>query len=87
MYRVWILMMAIWGAQGCSDSVSCPTQPPNSTSRDYCYSARIRSTVLQGLPFGGVPTVLALDFMFFLVRSSFISDFVSFTNLTLVAQY
>uniref|UniRef100_A0A8C7ZKE8 Transmembrane protein 63Ba n=1 Tax=Oryzias sinensis TaxID=183150 RepID=A0A8C7ZKE8_9TELE len=36
------------------------------TSRDYCYSARIRSTVLQGLPFGGVPTVLALDFMCFL---------------------
>uniref|UniRef100_A0A673H9U6 Transmembrane protein 63B n=1 Tax=Sinocyclocheilus rhinocerous TaxID=307959 RepID=A0A673H9U6_9TELE len=33
----------------------------------YCYSARIRSTVLQGLPFGGVPTVLALDFMCFLV--------------------
>uniref|UniRef100_A0A8C9T1L4 Transmembrane protein 63B n=1 Tax=Scleropages formosus TaxID=113540 RepID=A0A8C9T1L4_SCLFO len=33
---------------------------------EYCYSARIRSTVLQGLPFGGVPTVLALDFMCFL---------------------
>uniref|UniRef100_A0A8C4GHZ9 Transmembrane protein 63B n=1 Tax=Dicentrarchus labrax TaxID=13489 RepID=A0A8C4GHZ9_DICLA len=45
---------------------SCPTPLPNSTSKDYCYSARIRSTVLQGLPFGGVPTVLALDFMFFL---------------------
>ncbi|CAF95674.1 unnamed protein product [Tetraodon nigroviridis] len=59
--------MAIWGAQGCSDSESCPTQPPNSTSREFCYSARIRSTVLQGLPFGGVPTVLALDFMCFLV--------------------
>uniref|UniRef100_A0AAQ5X6K0 Transmembrane protein 63Ba n=1 Tax=Amphiprion ocellaris TaxID=80972 RepID=A0AAQ5X6K0_AMPOC len=51
---------------GCSNSESCPTLPPNSTSRDYCYSARIRSTVLQGLPFGGVPTVLALDFMCFL---------------------
>ncbi|XP_073484814.1 CSC1-like protein 2 isoform X2 [Aquarana catesbeiana] len=35
-------------------------------TRDYCYTARIRSTVLQGLPFGGVPTVLALDFMCFL---------------------
>uniref|UniRef100_A0A3Q3DXP7 Zgc:153431 n=1 Tax=Hippocampus comes TaxID=109280 RepID=A0A3Q3DXP7_HIPCM len=35
-------------------------------SKEYCYSARIRSTVLQGLPFGGVPTVLALDFMCFL---------------------
>ncbi|XP_028326726.1 CSC1-like protein 2 isoform X2 [Gouania willdenowi] len=39
----------------------------NCSSKDYCYSARIRSTVLQGLPFGGVPTVLALDFMCFLV--------------------
>uniref|UniRef100_A0A673C3K6 Transmembrane protein 63B n=1 Tax=Sphaeramia orbicularis TaxID=375764 RepID=A0A673C3K6_9TELE len=39
----------------------------NNGSKDYCYSARIRSTVLQGLPFGGVPTVLALDFMCFLV--------------------
>ncbi|XP_057217460.1 CSC1-like protein 2 isoform X7 [Triplophysa rosa] len=38
-----------------------------NTSRDFCFSARIRSTVLQGLPFGGVPTVLALDFMCFLV--------------------
>ncbi|KAJ8248609.1 hypothetical protein GJAV_G00243830 [Gymnothorax javanicus] len=35
-------------------------------SKDYCFSARIRSTVLLGLPFGGVPTVLALDFMCFL---------------------
>lgn len=67
MHRVLILIMAIWGAEGCSNSESCPTQAPNSTSRDYCYSARIRSTVLQGLPFGGVPTVLALDFMCFLV--------------------
>ncbi|XP_041043443.1 CSC1-like protein 2 isoform X2 [Carcharodon carcharias] len=41
------------------------TTSSNST-KDYCYSARIRSTVLQGLPFGGVPTVLALDFMCFL---------------------
>uniref|UniRef100_A0A671YPR7 Transmembrane protein 63B n=1 Tax=Sparus aurata TaxID=8175 RepID=A0A671YPR7_SPAAU len=58
--------MAIVGAQGCSSPDSCTTLAPNGTSRDYCYSARIRSTVLQGLPFGGVPTVLALDFMCFL---------------------
>uniref|UniRef100_A0A673C2L5 Transmembrane protein 63B n=1 Tax=Sphaeramia orbicularis TaxID=375764 RepID=A0A673C2L5_9TELE len=44
----------------CSNTICCG-------SKDYCYSARIRSTVLQGLPFGGVPTVLALDFMCFLV--------------------
>lgn len=41
----------------------------SSNPKDYCYSARIRSTVLQGLPFGGVPTVLALDFMCFLVSA------------------
>lgn len=67
MHRVLIITMAIWGAQGCSNSESCPPPPPNITSKDFCYSARIRSTVLQGLPFGGVPTVLALDFMCFLV--------------------
>lgn len=36
-------------------------------SKDYCYSAQTHSTVLQGLPFGGVPTVLVLNFMCFLV--------------------
>uniref|UniRef100_A0A8C3A0R3 Transmembrane protein 63B n=1 Tax=Cyclopterus lumpus TaxID=8103 RepID=A0A8C3A0R3_CYCLU len=66
MLRVLILIMASWGAQGCTDSESCPQVPPNNASKDFCYSARIRSTVLQGLPFGGVPTVLALDFMCFL---------------------
>ncbi|CAL9688077.1 unnamed protein product [Knipowitschia caucasica] len=67
MLRALVFMMALLGAQGCGPTGSCPTLPPNSSSsRDYCYSARIRSTVLQGLPFGGVPTVLALDFMFFL---------------------
>ncbi len=70
MHRALILAMAILGAQGCSNSESCPTPPSNATSKDYCYSARIRSTVLQGLPFGGVPTVLALDFMCFLVSLS-----------------
>uniref|UniRef100_A0A4W4H3C5 Transmembrane protein 63Ba n=1 Tax=Electrophorus electricus TaxID=8005 RepID=A0A4W4H3C5_ELEEL len=35
----------------------------DSDKKEWCYEARIRSTVLQGLPFGGVPTVLALDFM------------------------
>uniref|UniRef100_A0A3B4BGT1 Transmembrane protein 63B n=2 Tax=Periophthalmus magnuspinnatus TaxID=409849 RepID=A0A3B4BGT1_9GOBI len=55
-------MMALLGS--CTTG-SCTTAAPNS-SKDYCYSARIRSTVLQGLPFGGVPTVLALDFMCFL---------------------
>ncbi|XP_051531676.1 CSC1-like protein 2 isoform X3 [Myxocyprinus asiaticus] len=55
--------MGIFGNLACSGQANCYS----NTSKDYCYSARIRSTVLQGLPFGGVPTVLALDFMCFLV--------------------
>ncbi|XP_034777211.1 CSC1-like protein 2 isoform X1 [Acipenser ruthenus] len=59
MIPLLIVIMAAM-ADACTDNCSTP-------SRDYCYTARIRSTVLQGLPFGGVPTVLALDFMCFLV--------------------
>ncbi|XP_076018249.1 mechanosensitive cation channel TMEM63B-like isoform X2 [Genypterus blacodes] len=66
MHRLLILIMSILGTQACTDKGGCTTLPPNATSKDFCYSARIRSTVLQGLPFGGVPTVLALDFMCFL---------------------
>ncbi|XP_043929830.1 calcium permeable stress-gated cation channel 1 [Protopterus annectens] len=36
-------------------------------TEEHCYSARSRSTVLQGLPFGGIPTVLALNFLLWLV--------------------
>ncbi|KAG7327209.1 hypothetical protein KOW79_008815 [Hemibagrus wyckioides] len=56
-------MVRIFGGPACEGQTNCY----NNSSKDYCYSARIRSTVLQGLPFGGVPTVLALDFMCFLV--------------------
>jgi len=38
----------------------------NSTE-EQCFSARSRSTVLEGLPFGGVPTVLAINFIIWLV--------------------
>ncbi|GAA6089044.1 CSC1-like protein 2 isoform X2 [Tachysurus ichikawai] len=55
-------MVRIFGGPVCEGQTNC-----YNNSKDYCYSARIRSTVLQGLPFGGVPTVLALDFMCFLV--------------------
>uniref|UniRef100_A0A8C5THB8 Transmembrane protein 63C n=1 Tax=Malurus cyaneus samueli TaxID=2593467 RepID=A0A8C5THB8_9PASS len=34
---------------------------------EQCFSARSRSTVLEGLPFGGVPTVLAINFILWLV--------------------
>uniref|UniRef100_A0A673BX50 Transmembrane protein 63B n=1 Tax=Sphaeramia orbicularis TaxID=375764 RepID=A0A673BX50_9TELE len=59
----------------CRPLPSCPAgRFLLSGSKDYCYSARIRSTVLQGLPFGGVPTVLALDFMCFLVSLHMLSN-------------
>uniref|UniRef100_A0A8C2DQP1 Transmembrane protein 63B n=1 Tax=Cyprinus carpio TaxID=7962 RepID=A0A8C2DQP1_CYPCA len=57
------MMMWRFGNPTCMSQANCYS----NASKDYCYSARIRSTVLQGLPFGGVPTVLALDFMCFLV--------------------
>lgn len=40
------------------------TVSPNGT---YCYSTAQESTVLQGVTFGGVPTVLLLDVTCFLV--------------------
>ncbi|XP_017268485.1 CSC1-like protein 2 isoform X1 [Kryptolebias marmoratus] len=70
MYRVWILTVTTTMSlvEGCSNSESCSTTlAPANISKDHCFTGRIRSTVLQGLPFGGVPTVLALDFMCFLV--------------------
>lgn len=70
MLRVLIVAMGIFGGgHACAGQENCSTHSGgwSRDSRDYCYSARIRSTVLQGLPFGGVPTVLALDFMCFLV--------------------
>uniref|UniRef100_A0A8C1T1M8 Transmembrane protein 63Ba n=1 Tax=Cyprinus carpio TaxID=7962 RepID=A0A8C1T1M8_CYPCA len=65
--KLWLLMcvdvFSLYSLIGYrSDNCSIHNDP-----KDFCYSARIRSTVLQGLPFGGVPTVLALDFMCFLV--------------------
>ncbi|XP_061535422.1 CSC1-like protein 2 isoform X1 [Phycodurus eques] len=65
MLRVLIIAMAtVGGSRACGARDNCSA---DGGSKEYCYSARIRSTVLQGLPFGGVPTVLALDFMCFLV--------------------
>uniref|UniRef100_A0A8C0BBH2 CSC1/OSCA1-like N-terminal transmembrane domain-containing protein n=1 Tax=Buteo japonicus TaxID=224669 RepID=A0A8C0BBH2_9AVES len=41
----------------------------NSTE-EQCFSARSRSTVLEGLPFGGVPTVLLLLLVFSCLRKA-----------------
>lgn len=64
-----VTMAMLGSSQPCGGQDNCSA---HSESKEYCYSARIRSTVLQGLPFGGVPTVLALDFMCFLVSRSHI---------------
>lgn len=70
MLVAFVLMMAVLvESQACLGNCS----QTNNGSNELCYTARIRSTVLQGLPFGGVPTVLALDFMCFLVRQGFIT--------------
>lgn len=42
----------------------------SNSTEEQCFSARSRSTVLQGLPFGGVPTVLALNFILWLVSGA-----------------
>ncbi|KAM4014464.1 calcium permeable stress-gated cation channel 1 isoform 2-T2 [Anomaloglossus baeobatrachus] len=42
-------------------------EDPQANVTDRCYSARSHSTVLQGLPFGGVPTVLAINFLVWLL--------------------
>lgn len=39
----------------------------NSTA-ERCYRSHSRSSVLQGLPFGGVPTVLAINVVVWLVQ-------------------
>ncbi|XP_018431172.1 PREDICTED: CSC1-like protein 2 [Nanorana parkeri] len=43
------------------------TEEPPGNMTEQCYNARSHSTVLQGLPFGGVPTVLAINFLAWLV--------------------
>lgn len=45
------------------------TLPFNSTNETYCYSTAQGSTVLQGVTFGGIPTVLLLDVASFFVSS------------------
>lgn len=39
----------------------------NSTA-ERCFRSHSRSSVLQGLPFGGVPTVLAINVVIWMVR-------------------
>ena len=43
-----------------------PLEEENSTA-ERCYRSHSRSSVLQGLPFGGVPTVLAINVVLWMV--------------------
>lgn len=49
----------------------------NHPNDSYCYSSAKNSTVLQGVTFGGIPTVLLIDVICFLVRSSLSLTFYS----------
>lgn len=40
----------------------------NKPNDSYCYNSAKNSTVLQGVTFGGIPTVLLIDVCCFLVR-------------------
>lgn len=42
----------------------------NSTA-ERCYRSHSRSSVLQGLPFGGVPTVLAINVVLWMVQTTY----------------
>lgn len=60
--------------------------PFNSTNETYCYSTARGSTVLQGVTFGGIPTVLLLDVTFFFVSPvsiSCIENLVAFSEVRL----
>lgn len=46
----------------------------NSTA-ERCYLSHSRSSVLQGLPFGGVPTVLTINLVLWLVQYIFLRCF------------
>uniref|UniRef100_A0A8C0JDT1 Transmembrane protein 63C n=1 Tax=Chelonoidis abingdonii TaxID=106734 RepID=A0A8C0JDT1_CHEAB len=55
------------GASPVSLDVLSFLDPLANSTEEQCFSARSRSTVLQGLPFGGVPTVLAINFILWLL--------------------
>ncbi|XP_034964002.1 calcium permeable stress-gated cation channel 1 isoform X1 [Zootoca vivipara] len=52
-----------WSSISLDDSIFLDAQ---NNSTEQCFNAHSRSSVLQGLPFGGVPTVLALNFIIWL---------------------
>lgn len=39
-------------------------------TKEQCFSSHSHSSVLQGLPFGGIPTVLVLNFILWLVSEA-----------------
>ncbi|XP_065592232.1 CSC1-like protein 1 isoform X1 [Cyrtonyx montezumae] len=64
--------------------------PFNSTNETYCYSTAQGSTVLQGVTFGGIPTVLLLDvtcfFILILVFSIIRKRFWDYGRVALVSE-
>uniref|UniRef100_A0A8C3CD10 Transmembrane protein 63A n=1 Tax=Cairina moschata TaxID=8855 RepID=A0A8C3CD10_CAIMO len=63
--------------------------PFNSTNETYCYSTARGSTVLQGVTFGGIPTVLLLDvtcFIFMFLFSTIRKRFWDYGRVALVSE-
>lgn len=58
--------LELWQSKAVSmrDRLGIGHQPNDS----YCYNSAKNSTVLQGVTFGGIPTVLLIDVSCFLVR-------------------
>lgn len=58
--------LELWQSKAVSmrDRLGIRHQPNDS----YCYNSAKNSTVLQGVTFGGIPTVLLIDVSCFLVR-------------------
>lgn len=54
----------------------------NSTV-ERCYRAHSRSSVLQGLPFGGVPTVLTINVVLWMVQTRTHTQTIIFTVYTM----
>ncbi|CAM2116136.1 unnamed protein product [Caretta caretta] len=67
MDTVYLAEPAPGGANPISLDVLSFLDPLANSTEEQCFSARSRSTVLQGLPFGGVPTVLAINFILWLL--------------------
>ncbi|KAM9853522.1 CSC1-like protein 2 [Aulostomus maculatus] len=64
---MWLVLLIATSSVNCSDissaNDSSVSAEETKISKDFCYSARKRSRVLEGLSLGGVPTIVTINFM------------------------